>query len=163
MSSGAPFGGGNTGMPIKAVGESTMGDASLQTDWRMVSPDYFRTMRIPLLRGRYFAPSGSTESNTIIVTATMARRMWGDADPIGRQIVAGPNGQFTVVGVVGDVRNLDLSLTPAPTMYLSATRFVWPTMTIIVRGDDRAAARRVASQNGPRDGSAARGVQRSAR
>jgi putative ABC transport system permease protein len=140
MSSGAPFGGGNTGMPIKGVGESIMGDASLQTDCRMVSPDYFRAMRIPLLRGRYFAPSGSTDKDTLIVSATMARRMWGDADPIGRQILAGPNGQFTVVGVVGDVRNLDLSLTPAPTMYLSTARFVWPTMTIIVRGDERAQA-----------------------
>ena len=84
MSSGAPFGGGNTGMPIKGVGETNMGDASLQTDWRMVSPDYFRAMRIPLLRGRYFAPSGDIDKNTVIVTATMARRMWGDADPIGR-------------------------------------------------------------------------------
>ena len=76
----------------------------------MVSPDYFRAMRIPLLRGRYFAPSGDTDKNTVIVSATMARRMWGDADPIGREIIAGPNGEFTVVGVVGDVRNLDLSL-----------------------------------------------------
>ena len=140
MSSGAPFGGGNTGMPIKAVGESNIRDASLQTDWRMVSPDYFRAMRIPLLRGRYFAPSGGGEKDTLIVSATMARRMWGEADPIGRQILAGPNGKYTVVGVVGDVRNLDLSLTPAPTMYLSTTRFIWPTMTIIIRGDERTQA-----------------------
>ena len=70
----------------------------------------------------------------------MARRIWGDADPVGRQIQAGPNGRFTVVGVVGDVRNLDLSLNPAPTMYLSTARFIWPTMTIIVRADERAQA-----------------------
>ena len=140
MSSGAPFGGGNTGMPINGVGDTKMGAASLQTDWRMVSPDYFRAMRIPLIRGRYFVPSGSTDKDTLIVSATMARRMWGDADPIGRQIQAGPNGLFTIVGVVGDVRNLDLSLTPAPTMYLSTARFVWPSMTIIIRADERAQA-----------------------
>jgi putative ABC transport system permease protein len=70
----------------------------------------------------------------------MARRIWGDTDPIGRQIEAGPNGKWTIVGVVGNVRNLDLALSPAPTMYLSTTRFVWPTMTIIVRGDERAQA-----------------------
>jgi predicted permease len=138
LSSGAPFGGGNTGMPIKGVGETKMGDASLQTDWRMVSPDYFRALRIPLLRGRSFVPAGETDKNTIIVSATMARRMWGDVDPIGRQIQAGPNGLFTVVGLVGDVRQLDLSITPAPAMYLSTARFVWPTMTIIVRAEDRA-------------------------
>ena len=127
-------------MPINGVGETKMGAASLQTDWRMVSPDYFKAMRIPLVRGRYFVQSGSTDKDTLIVSATMARRMWGDADPIGRQVQAGPNGLFTIVGVVGDVRNLDLSLTPAPTMYLSTARFVWPSMTIIIRADERAQA-----------------------
>jgi predicted permease len=140
MSSGAPFGGGNTGMPITPVGESLMGTSPLQTDWRMVSPGYFKAMGIPLLRGRTFAESGTSDVTTIIVSAAMARRMWGDGDPIGRQIEAGPNGKFTVVGLVGDVRNLDLSLTPSPTMYLSSVRFVWNTMTIIVRADERAQA-----------------------
>jgi putative ABC transport system permease protein len=140
MSSGAPFGGGNTGMPIEGVGETRMGSASLQTDWRMVSPGYFEAMRIPLLRGRYFEPSGTADQNTMIVSVTMARQMWGDADPIGRQIVAGPNGRFTIVGVVGDVRQLDLALTPAPAMYLSTVRYVWPSMTIIIRADESAQA-----------------------
>ena len=140
MSSGAPFGGGNTGMPLTGVGETKIGSGSLQTDWRMVSPGYFKAMRIPLLRGRYFEPSGDADKQTLIVSATMARRMWGDVDPIGRQVKAGPNGIFTIVGLVGDVRNLDLSLTPAPTMYLSTARFMWPTMTIIIRGDQRAQA-----------------------
>ena len=140
LSSGAPFGGGNTGMPIHAVGESQLRGAALQTDWRMVSPSYFKTMRIPLLRGRYFSESGAGDETTLIVSAEMARRFWGDADPIGRQILAGPNGKWTVVGVVGNVRNINLSLTPAPTMYLSATRQVWPTMTVVIRGDERAQA-----------------------
>ena len=138
MSSGAPFGGGNTGMPVTAVGDSLIGTAPLQTDWRMVSPGYFRTLRVPLLRGRYFSNNAADDDFRLIVSAEMARRIWGDADPIGRQIEAGPNGKWTVVGVVGNVRNLDLALEPAPTMYLSTTRFVWPTMTIIVRGDERA-------------------------
>ena len=140
MSSGAPFGGGNTGMPVTAVGESLIGTAPLQSDWRMVSPSYFRTMHIPLLRGRYFSSNAVEDDFKLIVSAEMARRIWGDADPIGRQIEAGPNGKWTVIGVVGNVRNLDLALSPAPTMYLSTTRFVWPTMTIIVRGDERAQA-----------------------
>ena len=140
ISSGAPFGGGNTGMPVNGVGETRMGSAALQTDWRMVSPGYFNAMGIPLLRGRDFEPSGTADARTLIVSAAMARQMWGDADPVGRQIDAGPNGRFTVAGVVGDVRNLDLSLTPAPTMYLSTARYVWHTMTIIIRADTRAQA-----------------------
>ncbi|MEO5895245.1 MAG: ABC transporter permease [Vicinamibacterales bacterium] len=141
LSSGAPFGGGNTGMPINGVGETRLGSASLQTDWRMVSPDYFRAMRIPLLRGRYFSASnGKEDDGALIVAAEMARRMWGDSDPIGRQIKAGPNGVFTVVGVVGNVRNLDLSLPPAPTMYLSTANYLWPSMTVIVRAPEGAQA-----------------------
>jgi putative ABC transport system permease protein len=147
LSSGAPFGGGNTGMPLTAVGQSQLGGASLQTDWRMVSPSYFKTLRIPLLRGRSFSDAGGTaDENRLIVSATMARRFWGDADPIGRQIQAGPNGIWTVVGVVGDVRNIDLSLTPTPTMYISATRYVWPTMTVVIRADERAQAGAVLQQ-----------------
>ena len=133
LSSGAPFGGGNTGMPIEAAGPSILNGAALQTDWRMISPGYFRAMRIPLLRGHDFTGSVRTDRQTIVVSQTMARRMWGDEDPIGKQIKAGPQGIFTVVGVVGAVRNLDLSLDPAPTMYISAAQYVWPTMTIVVR------------------------------
>jgi predicted permease len=138
LSSGAPFGGGNTGMPIEAEGESQMGGKPLQTDWRIVSPGYFRTMRIPLLQGSYFPTEGAVGDHKLVVSATMARRVWGDGNSIGRQIRAGPNGIFTVIGVVGDVRNLDLSLTPAPTMYLATTEFIWSTMTIIVRGSNGA-------------------------
>ena len=133
LSSGAPFGGGNTGMPIHAVGPSQMGEAPLQTDWRMVSPNYFAAMRIPVIRGSAFSGNPAADDRTLVVSATMARRMWGDEDPIGRQIKAGPNGLFRVIGVVDDVRNLDLSLDPAPTMYLPASRYLWPTMTIVVR------------------------------
>ena len=140
LSSSPPFAGGNTGMPIEGVGETQMGGAPLQTDWRMVSPEYFETMRIPLIRGRVFSSVVGADDRTIVVSATMARRMWGGADPVGRQILAGPNGAFTVVGVVGDVRNLDLALSPAPTMYLPTTRYLWPSMTLIVRAGERAQA-----------------------
>jgi putative ABC transport system permease protein len=106
----------------------------------MVSPQFFKTMRIPLLRGRYFSSNAAEDERAMIASAEMARRIWGDADPIGRQVQAGPNGTFTIVGVVGDVRNIDLARAPAPTMYIPTTRFVWPTMTIVVRGDERAQA-----------------------
>lgn len=126
-------------MPINAVGDTRLGSASLQSDWRMVSPDYFRAMRIPLLKGRYFSSStGGEDDKALIVSAEMARRIWGDDDPVGRQVKAGPNGVYTIVGVVGNVRNLDLSLTPAPTMYLPATKYLWSSMTVIVRAPESA-------------------------
>ena len=133
LTSGAPFDGGNTGMPVETVGPSRLNGSSLQADWRMVSPDYFRALRIPLVRGRLFTGSRAADELTMIVSASMARRIWGDEDPIGRQIAAGPNGHFTVIGIVGDVRNLGLALEPAPTMYISSAQYLSPTMTVIVR------------------------------
>jgi predicted permease len=133
VTSGAPFAGGNTGMPIEAVGRSRLEGKPLQTDWRMVSPGYFTSLRIPLLRGQLFTGHQGADERSMIISATMARRIWGDEDPLGRKLTAGPNGEFTVVGVVGDVRNLDLALEPGATMYISTARYLWPTMTVVVR------------------------------
>ena len=133
LTSGAPFDGGNTGMPIEAVGPSRLEGKSLQADWRMISPGYFKALRIPLLRGRLFTGNRAGDEFTMVVSASMARRIWGDEDPLGRQVSAGPNGRFTIIGIVGDVRNLQLALEPAPTMYISSAQYLWPTMTVIVR------------------------------
>jgi len=134
LTSGAPFDGGNTGTPIEAVGPSRLDGKPLQADWRMVSPGYFRTLRVPLLKGEFFTGNSKADEFSMIVSATMARRIWGDEDPVGRQVTAGPTGTFRIVGVVEDVRNLELALQPAPTMYISTARYTWPTMTIVVRG-----------------------------
>lgn len=134
LTSGAPFDGGNTGTPIEAVGASRLEGKPLQADWRMVSPGYFRALQIPLVRGRVFTGNRAADDKTIIVSSVMAKRIWGDEDALGRQITAGPTGTFTIVGIVGDVRNLDLALEPAPTMYISSARYLWPTMTVVVRG-----------------------------
>jgi len=120
-------------MPIEAVGPSRLNGKSLQADWRMVSPGYFKALQIPLLRGQGFTGTPARDERTMIVSATMAKRIWGDENVLGREITAGPAGNFTIVGVVGDVRNEDLALPPAPTMYISSAQYQWSTMTVIVR------------------------------
>jgi putative ABC transport system permease protein len=134
LTSGAPFDGGNTGQPIEAVGPSRLDGQSLQASWRMVSPGYFSTLRVPLVAGQLFTGNTAADDRSMIVSASMARRIWGDDDPIGRQLAVNPVGTFTVVGVVGDVRLLDLARDPEPTMYISTARFTWPTMSVVVRG-----------------------------
>jgi putative ABC transport system permease protein len=133
VTSGVPFDGGNTGQPIEAVGPSRLAGQRLQADWRMVSPSYFRTLRIPLVRGQLFSGDRQADERTVILSEGMARQIWDDADPIGREIEVAPIGRFRVVGVVGDVRNLELAREPNPTMYVSAARYVWPAMTVAVR------------------------------
>jgi predicted permease len=134
VTSGAPFAGGNTGMPIEPVGPSRLNGQPLQSDWRMVSPGYFAAFRVPLLRGRTFAGSSVADEGAMIISSGMARRIWGDEDPVGKTLKAGPNGEFTVIGVVDDVRNLELAVAPTPTMYISSARYSWSPMNIVVRG-----------------------------
>jgi putative ABC transport system permease protein len=139
LTSLAPFAGGNTGMPIEAVGASRLEGKSLQADWRMVSPSYFRTLRIPLVRGELFSGNPNADEFSIVLSEGMAQRIWGDADPIGRELAVQPVGTFRVIGVVGDVRNLALALEPNPTMYISTARYSWPAMTVLVRANGDAA------------------------
>jgi putative ABC transport system permease protein len=140
-SSGAPLAGGNTGTPVRAQGPNALGTKQLQTDWRMVSPGFFKSMGIPLLRGRTFGSEDRADApGVMILSAEMARRFWPDEDPIGKFILAGD--AYRVVGVVGDVRSLSLAADPRPTMYLSSTQSVQPQMalTIRTRGDIPVAA-----------------------
>ena len=139
LTSLAPFAGGNTGQPIEAVGPSRLEGKSLQADWRMVSPSYFRTLRIPLMRGALFSGNRNADEFAIVLSEGMARRIWGDDDPIGRELSIQPVGTFRVIGVVGDVRNLGLALEPNPTMYISTARYLWPAMTVLVRARGDAA------------------------
>ena len=70
-----------------------------------VSPGYFEAMRIPLRRGRLLAEHDQTGSPAIVVSESLARRRFPDADPIGQRLHVGPSDRpwFTIVGVVGDV------------------------------------------------------------
>jgi putative ABC transport system permease protein len=92
-------------------------------DYTTVSPDYFRVMGIPMLRGRLFSEQDAPSNpNVAIVSETLARRYFPNQDPIGRQMRFGfpPNSNVTreVVGVVGDVRDVALSKEPGPMMYV---------------------------------------------
>ena len=81
--------------------------------WRVVSPDYFRAMGIPLLRGRYFEAHDTPESMPVVViNRRLAEQYWPGEEAIGKRLKVGPldsqNAWLTVVGVVGDVRQTGL-------------------------------------------------------
>ncbi len=96
---------------------------STTADYATVSPDYFRVMRIPLLRGRFFSEQDSPSNPKVaIISETLARRYFPNQDPIGRKMRFGfpPNGKVSreIVGTVGDVRDVALSQKPGPMMYV---------------------------------------------
>jgi putative ABC transport system permease protein len=139
VSSGIPFGNGNyTTHPMLTMGASVLPpDAAVPIDWRIVSPSYFKTMAIPLLRGRDFTDAdGPTAPGVIVVSRATARTFWGNADPIGRTLrrSADPRIPFTVVGVVGDVRSTALNQ-ESPALYYPMASRVWPLMDVVVRTD----------------------------
>ena len=120
VSSGIPFGAGSyTTSPVIAQQSVLPPTTPAAIDWRMVSGNYFKTMSIPLLRGRAFTDNdGPNSPPASIVSQETAKKLWGDADPIGRTFyrAADPKTVFTVVGVVGDVRSTALNQ-QSPALY----------------------------------------------
>jgi putative ABC transport system permease protein len=137
MSSGIPFGSGNyTQSPVGAPGSPVLpADASVPIDWRVVSPGYFQTVKMPILRGRDFSDDDNEQAPSVmIVSRGTARTLWGDGvDPIGRIIRrVADKKDFTVVGMVGDVRSTTLNR-ESPALYYSLGTRTWPLMDVVLR------------------------------
>lgn len=90
-----------------------------RTQTNIVSSAYFKTMGIPLLKGRSFTDADRAEAPAaVVVSATLARQAWPDADPIGKRLrLKGAKEWARVVGVVGDVRHGDLGEPPQAQAY----------------------------------------------
>lgn len=100
--------------------EGREGDgSSILSYWRVIGGDYFRTLSIPIVRGRAFdRRDRQGAARVAIVTESFARRAWPGDDPIGKRIGwATLEDPMTVVGVVGDVR-LSPSAAPGPHVYM---------------------------------------------
>ena len=85
------------------------------------TPEYFAAMKIPLLQGRFFTENDRAETPLVaVVSAKMARQLWGDEDPLGKRLAIGNNRSALrqIVGVVGDVRTDFFPPDPQPTLYL---------------------------------------------
>jgi putative ABC transport system permease protein len=122
---------------------------------RSVSDDYFRTLQIPLRKGRFFnngdarlalplirwfeqqpLPEHFNEPQAapaIIINETMARLYWPNEDPVGRRLQILFSPWMTVVGVVGDVHHTGLHTPPNPEMYMSERQEPSSTMAVMAR------------------------------
>ncbi len=96
--------------------------SSGQAEYRIASGGYFRAMGIPLIRGRLFDDRDQPDApHVAVISQSLATQRWPDQDPIGKVIefgnMDGDLRPFTIVGVVGDVREATLARTPRPTVY----------------------------------------------
>jgi putative ABC transport system permease protein len=139
------------------------GEYATEVIHRMISADYFRTMRVPLLAGRAFtAQDGETSPPVAIINETLARRHFPGQDPIGRRIVFDkfPDSTSvwrTIVGVVGDEHQITLTGPPRIESFVPYSQERLRSMTVVVRttSDPSALAASVRRIVGELDGSLA--------
>jgi putative ABC transport system permease protein len=99
---------------------------------RVASRGFFQTLGIPVLRGRDFEePDGDAGRRVIIINNAMARQHFPRENPLGQRVIVGGGDPFTIVGVVGDVRQAGLDVEPLPEIYLSYGEKDW----ILALGD----------------------------
>jgi len=105
--------------------------------YSVACPGYFRTLAVPVLKGREFSHQDTLGSpGVVVINDALANRYWPDEDPLGSRISIGTKGDpqwLTIVGVVGDVRHWGLSRDIRPQLFRPYTQAAWPWMQIVAR------------------------------
>jgi putative ABC transport system permease protein len=154
--SAVPLGGRFSGVGVDVEGRPTSGpEQERLARYRIVSSDYFKTMAIPVLSGREFAPSDARIAVPIIrwfpqqpqpagidqpqpipvavINAAMARQCWPDSDPVGRRFRIMLSPWITVVGVVANTHNDSLRDPARPEFYLHDLQEPQANLTVLIR------------------------------
>jgi putative ABC transport system permease protein len=115
------------GQPLPPPGQE------LYADNRVASPNYFRAMRIPILKGRPFTDRDDAHSSpVVIINENLARRYFPNEDPIGKRLSMGPT-VYEIVAVVGDVKHHGLGAETNPEVYRPFEQFPFPLLAFVVR------------------------------
>ena len=117
-------------------------------DVRVITNQYFKAMKVPLIKGRLFNENDPADSRgRVIINQAMAEKYFAGEDPIGRRIHIewDDPGHDEIIGVVGDVHQQSLQEEPRSMSYWPYARYAYGAMTITLRtpGDPRAAANSV--------------------
>ena len=109
-------------------------------NYRNVTPDYFRALGIPILQGRAFDERDNAQAPfKILINQAAAERDFAGENPVGKRINLGgtdSNNQpvwFEIIGVVSNVRSLELNTEPVPEIYTSALQDAFSNMSFVVR------------------------------
>jgi predicted permease len=118
--------GGRNALVVEGKPDPPPGQPQIANN-RVISPEYFRTLEIPLVKGRLLSEQDTVQTPRVaIINQAMARRFWGDEDPVGKRFQFGARTTqapwLTVVGVVGDVRQEGLNTDSIPEHYTPFTQ-----------------------------------------
>jgi putative ABC transport system permease protein len=129
-----PLSGQGAGITFQIAGAAPITEQT-ECQYRVVSPKYFNTMSIPLLKGRDFTDRDNLDAPGVaVINQAMAQRYFPNEDPLGKRIGFG-GGPFwcEIIGVVGDVRHYKLDSKPEAEAYLSNNQDPWRFMTLVIR------------------------------
>jgi len=122
---------------VQVEGRPASPQADLHGSYHVASEDYFKSLGIPLVKGRVFTRSDDAQATPVVIlNQSLARRLWPDADPVGKRIgVSDFQGVVwrTVVGIVGDVKQNGLVHDSGPGFYLPFRQDPWAEMRLFVR------------------------------
>lgn len=104
-------------------------------EYRWVGGDYFGTLNIPLVRGRWLDSRDGENSRAVLINQAMAEKFWPGQDPIGKRFGQGNDRAtwFEVAGVVGDVRSVSLTRSSLYEFYRTLDQSAFNDMTTVVR------------------------------
>jgi putative ABC transport system permease protein len=109
-------------------------------NYRAVSPNYFKAMGIPVVQGRAYTERDTGNAPPVmIVNQQLVHEVFPDENPVGKRITFGSTDSnrqpiwFEIVGVVANVRSLELREEPMAELYFSALQDSWPAMSLVVR------------------------------
>jgi putative ABC transport system permease protein len=121
-------------------GQAAMSERMLGlADLVFASPDYFRALGVPLVKGRYFKSTDRADTTKVaIVNQTLAHRYWPNENPVGKRLRTGgperPNNPWMeVVGVVEDIKYSGLDASPEMVLYEPYQQATWSSMYLAVR------------------------------
>jgi putative ABC transport system permease protein len=105
-------------------------------DTRVITTEYFQTLGIALLQGRYLEAADVARNDTVVVNRTFARQYFGDANPVGRHLIFPTDGRDrarTIAGVVADVRNYKLERNTVAELYMPFENLPGPFLDVAIR------------------------------
>jgi putative ABC transport system permease protein len=135
LTSRVPLSPGGSQRGIEIKGRPSVPGEELSPSYLVISPDYFQTLRVPVLEGRAFTDRDvATAPGAMIINAAAGRHFWPKQDPLGQYIrIDGGRDWSQVVGVVADVAQQGLDKAPRPTIYVPYAQDPWPTLMIVMR------------------------------
>jgi predicted permease len=130
-----------TGIAVEGR-EDARGSRPALVNFNTVSPGYFETLKIPIVRGRSFSTQDlAQEARVAVISESLAKRYWPGVDPIGKRFNSGGTSAYReVIGVAKDVRNVYLWSGDEPYLYLPISPAEFPEMQLFVRTEHDAGA-----------------------